>query len=118
MGGRVSQIGPKPLVALTIYPQGMKLGPAAQWLWALVLLWRARFDELAVVEPVARKRRPEPPWCWRRALWRRAYRCAPDRAMVAARSCLSASRRSSSVLAKSVSLIHIFCGDVAPGRRP
>ncbi len=41
-----------PLATLTVFPTGVKLGPSVGALLLLVPVWRARLDELSVVEVV------------------------------------------------------------------
>lgn len=43
-----------PLVTLAVYPTGVELHSTFSWLRFLVPVWRARYDELAVVQSVGR----------------------------------------------------------------
>lgn len=43
-----------PLVIFRVFPSGVELGPSSRCLWPVVPLWRARFDEMSVVECIVR----------------------------------------------------------------
>lgn len=43
-----------PLVTLVVYPSGVELRSTSRWLQVLVPVWRARYEELSVVQSVGR----------------------------------------------------------------
>jgi hypothetical protein len=43
-----------PLVTLAVYPAGVELRSTFRWLQVLVPVWRARYEELSVVQSVGR----------------------------------------------------------------